>query len=119
MTLTSTSEGTWERLCEADDVWDGEMAFQRLAGGGAVILVHTHGRIRAFQGLCPHQNNSLEDADFDGELITCIAHMWEFDARTGAGVNPTTTCLAEYPTEVRDGHVYVHAPQTNRKAPPT
>jgi toluene monooxygenase system ferredoxin subunit len=95
------------------------MAFHRSDDGFAILIVNVEGTVRAFQGLCPHQRNSLEDADFDGELITCPAHMWEFDARTGAGVNPTTACLAEYPVEDRDGVLYIQTPLTSpRKVGP-
>ncbi|TCK27598.1 Rieske 2Fe-2S domain-containing protein [Pseudonocardia endophytica] len=106
--MTAVSQGSWQPAGAADDVWEGEMTFQQLGDGTSVLLVNTDGAVRAFHGLCPHQENSLEDADFDGEIITCLAHMWEFDARSGAGVNPTTTCLPEYPVEIRDGELYVH-----------
>ncbi|MFC5993846.1 Rieske 2Fe-2S domain-containing protein [Pseudonocardia hispaniensis] len=118
--MTTLSEAAWERLCAADDVWEGEMSFHRLPDGTAVILVNTAGRLRAFQGICPHQDNTLEDADFDGEIITCPAHMWEFDACSGAGINPTNARLTEYPTEVRDGELFVRVPRSHpRKASQT
>lgn len=105
--MTTVHDDGWQHAGELDDVWEGETAYRLLADGTAVLLVNIGGTVRAFGGLCPHQQNSLEDADFDGEIITCIAHMWEFDARTGAGVNPTNTCLPEYPIEVRDGDLHV------------
>ncbi|MGD9526913.1 Rieske 2Fe-2S domain-containing protein [Pseudonocardia sp.] len=108
----TTSDGTWHPAGPADDVWEGEMAFRRLADGTAVLLVNLDGTVRAFHGLCPHQQTSLEEADLDEGVITCTAHLWEFDARTGEGVNPTSACLPEYPTEVRDGRLYVRAPAT-------
>jgi toluene monooxygenase system ferredoxin subunit len=114
--MTAVNEWTWQPAGPADDVWEGEMTFQRLADGTAVLLVNVDGTVRAFQGLCPHQRNSLDDADFDGEVITCAGHLWEFDARTGAGINPATACLAEYPTEVRDGELFVRTPPASEKA---
>jgi len=108
--MSAAPEGTWQNAGSADDVWEGETSFLRLGDGTAVLLVNTDGTVKAFRGLCPHQDNALDDADFDGEIITCIAHMWEFDARTGAGVNPTTTCLPEYPAEIRNGEIYVRTP---------
>jgi nitrite reductase/ring-hydroxylating ferredoxin subunit len=32
----------------------------------------------------------------DGKL-TCWRHPWEFDARTGAGINPADSQLTRYP----------------------
>ncbi|MFC4946595.1 Rieske 2Fe-2S domain-containing protein [Pseudonocardia sp. GCM10023141] len=108
--MSTGPEGTWQSAGGADELWEGETSFQRLGDGTAVLLVNTDGTVKAFRGLCPHQDSALDDADFDGEIITCVAHMWEFDARTGAGVNPTSTCLPQYPTEVRDGEIYVCTP---------
>lgn len=110
MTGAGTSAGTWQPAGPAEDVWEGEMSFRRFADGSAVLLVNVDGTVRAFHGLCPHQLTSLEDADLDDGVITCLAHLWEFDARTGAGINPTTTCLPEYPTEIRDGELFVRTP---------
>lgn len=114
--MTALTQGAWQRLCAADDVWEGELSFHRPAGGTAVILVNVDGTVRAFQGTCPHQETSLEDADLFQGVLTCSAHLWEFDARTGGGLNPATACLAQYPTEIRDGELYVQVP--HRKADP-
>ena len=34
----------------------------------------------------------------------------------GAGINPATACLAEYPTEVRGGELFVRTPPASEKA---
>jgi toluene monooxygenase system ferredoxin subunit len=104
-------DGAWERVCAADDVWEGEMSFRCLSDGTPVLLVNADGQIRAYRGTCPHQHNSLADADLDDGVITCPAHLWEFDASTGAGINPSTARLAEYPTSPRDTDIYVKRPR--------
>jgi toluene monooxygenase system ferredoxin subunit len=104
-------DSTWERACAADDVWEGEMSFRCLSDGTPLLLVNAGGRIRAYQGTCPHQHNSLADADLDDGVITCPAHLWEFEASTGAGINPSTAHLAEYPISTRDTDIYVQRPQ--------
>jgi len=101
------NEDTWQRVCAEDDVWEGEMSFQVLPDGMAVLLVNPDGRIRAFQGVCPHQATLLADADFDGEIITCPGHLWEFDACSGAGINPANSRLREYPSCVRSGELFI------------
>ncbi|MET7998231.1 Rieske 2Fe-2S domain-containing protein [Amycolatopsis sp. NPDC005232] len=110
MTEHETPDESWHSLCAEEDLWEGEMSYQRLPEGTPVLLVNVDGRIRAYQGMCPHQENTLEDADFDGGVITCPAHLWEFDATDGAGINPANTRLREYPVVIRDGAVFVRVP---------
>ena len=99
-----------ELVCAADDLWEGEMVFATLPGGGDVVVLNVAGEIVAYQGRCPHQETTLEDALFDGETLVCSAHLWEFDAATGKGLNPANTRLCEFAVEVRDGDIYVSAP---------
>jgi toluene monooxygenase system ferredoxin subunit len=114
-TRIEQQSATWERVCAEDDIWEGETLFRHLSDGTPVLLVNTAGRVRAFQGVCPHQENTLEDADLDDGVITCPAHLWEFRADSGAGINPATTRLAEYPTEVRDGDLFVQPPRDGQR----
>jgi toluene monooxygenase system ferredoxin subunit len=107
-TPSHVTDATWQRVCAEDDVWEGEMSFRLLPDGTPVLLVNPDGRIRAFQGTCPHQATSLADADFDGEIIVCPGHLWEFDACTGAGVNPANARLREWPATVRSGQIFIN-----------
>ena len=111
---TRSPEEAWQRVCAEEDVWPGEMSFRVLPGGIPVLLVNPDGRIRAFHGLCPHQATSLAAADFDGDVIVCPGHLWEFDACTGAGVNPVNTRLREWPTTVRSGELFVNVTPEGR-----
>ena len=86
------------------------MVFHTLSGGVDVVVLNVEGRIVAYQGRCPHQETTLDDALFDGETLVCSAHLWEFDAATGKGLNPANTQLCEFPVEIRDGAIYVTAP---------
>jgi toluene monooxygenase system ferredoxin subunit len=99
-----------ELVCPADDLWEGEMVFHTLADGIDVVVLNVGGRLVAYQGRCPHQDTTFEDAVFDGDVLVCTAHLWEFDAATGDGLNPTNTRLCEFPVEIRDGGVYVTVP---------
>jgi toluene monooxygenase system ferredoxin subunit len=44
----------------------------------------------------------LDEGDFDGEKLTCLRHMWEFDAATGCGINPTNAQLKSFDCKVED-----------------
>lgn len=94
-------------VCAVDDLWAGEMRVVS-AGGRDVLLLRTDdGVVRAVQRICPHQDQLLDDGDFDGSTLVCGAHLWEFDARTGRSINPDDALLATYPVEERDGTIHV------------
>ena len=90
----------------ADDLWEGEMTDVALPGGETYVVLNIEGQLVAYEGQCPHQATELgEMGYFDGEKLVCGAHMWEFDARTGQGINPSTSCLVPVPVEERDGMI--------------
>ncbi|WP_233149950.1 Rieske 2Fe-2S domain-containing protein [Kineosporia sp. A_224] len=89
-----------------DELWDGEMEAYDV-GAAEVLLVKLDGEYRAFDGTCPHQSVSLVEGSLDGATLTCRAHEWSFDVRSGAGVNPRTACLVRHAVRVRDGQVLV------------
>jgi toluene monooxygenase system ferredoxin subunit len=91
----------WTEVSTLDDVWEGEMTSVTVEGK-SVLLVNVDGQVRAYENRCPHQAWALDEGDFDGEQITCMRHMWVFDAATGRGVNPTNCALKPYPSSVDD-----------------
>jgi nitrite reductase/ring-hydroxylating ferredoxin subunit len=95
----------WQRLCD-DDLWDGEMA--SFAVGAEEILVVKHqGQYCAFQGICPHQSVALVEGELANGVLTCRAHLWQFDARTGRGINPASASLRRYPVRLAEGELQV------------
>jgi len=101
--------GSSERVVEvgpAEELWEGEMTDVSLPSGETYVVLNVGGQLVAYEGQCPHQATQLgEMGDFDGEKLVCGAHMWEFDARTGQGINPRTSCLVPVPVEERDGMI--------------
>lgn len=93
-------------IADEDDLWDGEMESYDL-DGREILLIRLDGEYHAYDGACPHQSTSLVTGTLDGHLLTCSAHEWEFDARTGQGVNPRTACLRRRQVRIADGRVFV------------
>ncbi|HEY0801524.1 MAG TPA: MmoB/DmpM family protein [Steroidobacteraceae bacterium] len=93
-------------LCDVDRLWDGEM--ERFSVGGAnILLLKLDGQFHAYQGQCPHQGAALVEGEFEGGLITCRAHRWQFGAADGRGVNPKSACLKRFPIHVVDRKVLI------------
>ena len=101
----------YEKVCEVNDIWEGEMEVFDV-GENEVLIVHSPGReIRAYSPICPHAEFSLIDGELENCVLTCAAHLWQFDVLSGKGVNPTGTSLTSYPMKVENDTIWVAFPQ--------
>ena len=99
----------WFRIpkLKADDVWAGEMVPVTVEGW-KLLLVNADGQIKIYANRCPHQETPLEEGILDGNVLTCTSHLWEFDARTGIGINPASARLEPFELRVdEDGQLSV------------
>jgi toluene monooxygenase system ferredoxin subunit len=96
----------WRYAGTLDDIWAGEMTAVHL-GAAAVLLCNLDGTLVAYEDRCPHLASPLSEGALDGGVLTCAAHEWQFDARTGRGVNPTSACLRRYPVRLDGEQIFV------------
>jgi len=96
----------WRYAGSLDDIWAGEMRAVRL-GAVDVLLCNLDGMLVAYQDRCPHLANPLSAGVLSDGILTCAAHEWEFDARTGRGVNPASACLRRYPVKLDGTEIFV------------
>lgn len=97
----------YQIACAADELWEGDMTEVEVDGQVILLVWPKDGDIRAFQGICPHQDIPLSEGRFDGRIIMCRAHQWTFDATSGQGLNPKDCELAEYPVKIEGDHIMV------------
>lgn len=100
----------FERVCATDDVWEGELISFDVTSR-KIILINVDEQFRAYDAQCPHQDQSLCDGKLDGNVLTCPAHLWEFDVTTGHGINPTGCKLRGYALKLENDDVYVDVEQ--------
>ena len=93
-------------VCRAEDIWEGELEAIRVRDS-AVLLVKLAGQIHAYDGRCPHQGATLAEGELVGSVLTCQAHHWQFDAISGAGINPRRACLKRLHLEIIEGKVWI------------
>ena len=106
-----TADLVFQKVCELDDVWEGEMEVFDV-GENEVLIVHSPGQeIRAFDPTCPHQEFSLGDGELEDCVLTCPAHLWQFNVLTGEGVNPAGTALTSYPIKIEGESIMVAFPE--------
>ena len=96
------------RAASLDDLWDGEMRGYVVAGT-RVLLVRLDGAVCAYEDRCAHLGVPLSEGTLHEGVITCRAHQYEYDARTGAGINPRNVCLKRIVCDVQGGEVFVCA----------
>jgi toluene monooxygenase system ferredoxin subunit len=100
-----------------DDLWEGDLLDVEVEGE-QVLLAHLDGgEIKAYQGMCPHQEILLADGKWDADrsVLLCGGHNWEFDLTNGHGLNPTGCRLFEFPVKVDGEEILVGIPQDGER----
>lgn len=103
----------WLVAASTGELWEGDLLDVQLEGE-VVMLVHLlDGPVKAFQGMCPHQEVPLADGSWNADTgrLLCRGHNWEFDLSSGTGVNPSGCRLYEYPVRVVADEIVVGIPQ--------
>lgn len=101
---------SFKRVCTLDDLWEGDMQVFEV-GAREVLMVNAEGGvIRAFDPICPHQEQALVEGTLEGRVLTCPAHLWQFDVESGEGVNPRGCRLSAFPVRVDGDDILVDLP---------
>ncbi len=95
-------------ICPTDAVSEGGMGFFQ-AGRKSVMLVWPQGgELKAYRGRCPHADVPLNEATFNGTVITCPHHQWGFDAVGGKCVTHLVrNALHPYPLRIEGNEIQV------------
>jgi toluene monooxygenase system ferredoxin subunit len=103
------------RIAAAALPWDGEM-IGLVVEGRRVLLVRVDGCLHAYEDRCAHLGLALSDGALCDGVITCAAHQYQYDARTGCGVNPAAVRLREFRVEAAgdDAIIEIDVPEVRR-----
>jgi toluene monooxygenase system ferredoxin subunit len=93
-----------------DDVWRGEKVAVEVSGR-RLLLVNVNGAVCAFEDRCRHQGVRLSEGRLEGSVLTCAAHGWQYDVRTGHGVNPEGSRLTCYEVKIENDDILVDLPE--------
>jgi toluene monooxygenase system ferredoxin subunit len=111
--MADDAQVKWFEVPCGDELWEGDFLDLEVAGEQVLLVHHLGGEFRAFQGVCPHQEILLADGAWDEDtgVLRCSGHNWEFDLRTGAGINPAGCRLFEYAVRPVEDGVEIGIPQ--------
>lgn len=84
------------RECEAD-------------GGLKLLVANAGGEFFAYQAICPHQDVPLCEGLYDGAILTCHQHLWQWDIRSGSPLGLAETALERYDLSVEGDALYVES----------
>jgi toluene monooxygenase system ferredoxin subunit len=96
----------FESVLAADELWTGEMR-GLVVRGERLLLLRTEDGVCAYEDRCAHLGVPLSQGKLEAGIITCSAHRYQYDARTGCGVNPARVRLRRFPVSIENGQIAV------------
>ncbi|MCY7370086.1 MAG: cyclic nucleotide-binding domain-containing protein [Polaromonas sp.] len=94
-------------ICKSSDIPSNGMKSYDVAGGLKVLIANAGASYYAYQGICPHQEVCLDEGFYDGSVLTCHQHLWQWDITTGAAVGLAEAPLESYEVKVEEGEIFV------------
>src|SRR5882757_3497225 len=96
-------------VCPRSQVPANGMVECAVEGGVKLLVANAGDEYFAYQAMCPHQEVALCEGLYDGAVLTCHQHLWQWDIRTGAAVGLAESPLESFPVEVDGDSIYVVA----------
>ena len=94
-------------ICHIRDIPANGMKDFDVEGGAKILVANFSERYFAYNGNCPHQGTCLSEGFFDGAVLTCRKHLWQWDITTGKPVGLAEAPLEGYQVEIDDGEIFV------------
>jgi toluene monooxygenase system ferredoxin subunit len=97
---------TFRAAIEDAELWEGEVTGVTV-DGVPVVLIRLGGEVHAYVDRCAHLGFPLSRGQLAHGVLTCSAHGWEFDAKTGCGRNPRAARLHPLPLRIEGDLILV------------
>jgi toluene monooxygenase system ferredoxin subunit len=94
----------FRELMPLEELWVGEM-LRLVVSGRRLLLVRTDDGVFAYDDRCPHLGAALSEGTLEGHVLTCSAHHFSYDVRSGQGINPRSVCLRRFPLRIAEGMI--------------
>jgi len=97
-------------ICRTSDVPANGLKECEGEGGFKVVIANSGNEYFACQAQCPHEEIPLCEGIFDGSVLTCHQHLWQWDIRTGAPQGIAEKPLERYAVTIEGDHIVVGDP---------
>ena len=94
-------------ICKQSDIPVNGIRDFVLEDGEKVLVANFSEKYYAYNGNCPHQGTCLAEGFFDGAVLTCNKHLWQWDITTGKPIGLAEAPLESYQVEIEGGEIYV------------
>jgi toluene monooxygenase system ferredoxin subunit len=94
-------------ICRKGDVPANGLKECETEGGGKLLVANSGEEYFAVQALCPHQDVPLCEGLYDGSVLTCHQHLWQWDIRSGAPMGLAELPLERYDVTIEGDEIYI------------
>ena len=103
----SQEKGVYHLFCEVSEFLENKMLCKRILDKRISVAKVGEGEYLAFEDSCPHQGESLSKGRLVDCTVTCPAHNWKFDLRTGESTVVPDEFIYVFPVKLEGARVYV------------
>ena len=96
-------------VCQLGDIPANGMKQCEAEGGMKLLVARAGDGCFAYQAVCPHQDVALCEGLYDGAILTCHMHLWQWDIKTGAPIGLAEAPLERYDLTVEGASLYVES----------
>lgn len=104
------------QVCNVADVPVNGMKSFKTENGLGILVANFNDRYYAYSDACPHQGTCLGEGFYDGAVLTCHKHLWQWDITTGKPIGLAEAGLEGYQVEIEHGTLYVRPANALRMA---
>jgi toluene monooxygenase system ferredoxin subunit len=96
-------------VCRTSEVPANGMKECAAEDGLKLVVANSGAEYFAFQAICPHQEVPLCEGLYDGKVLTCHMHLWQWDVRSGAPIGLAEAPLERYDLSVDGDSIFVES----------
>lgn len=94
-------------LCKTSEVPEDGMKQFELKDGTKVLVLRSGDGFYAYDAICPHQEVELGEGFYDGCVLTCHQHLWQWDVKTGSPMGLAESGLEFYDLKIEGDEIFV------------
>ena len=97
----------WKALCKLDEIELATMKTVRVDGTEFLVLRGEEDDVLVVPPSCPHMQTPLCEGFFDGALLTCSQHLWQWSVKDGSMQGIAEAPLRVYPSKRENGELSI------------